>query len=499
MTGMQAFGDPNRFEISARWIQDHEDRDRLPKAYGWSMGEFCIKVGGVTLTEHRIHGKPKDAIQWYLGPLVSWLLSQWKWLMHEEAYTWSTLSGDSAAFTVEADLERYMASEYPKDRDVYKEIRAWWMRHTLRSADPSALYPPIVIRRVEDSIEVSWLDKQPEFAPEGFELNLNPGAALFPVEEVAKPLWDFLRWTIESATPVTEVDLSQVEALRALFESAQQFQFTELEAVHVTAEIFQVIMEEARNNRWVANRKMSKKVPVVTELDMPVLMFGGLSVNIGANDVRELFNILVQKRRGKESGRLTKLVSSPSIYEYLQPYVHGYELAYQIREALEINLYTAFIDIEKLLDSLGISILDTALETNSIRGVAIAGENFLPTIVVNKNHKFNGSTRGRRFTLAHEFCHILFDRSRAKRLSHISGPWTSGRVEKRANAFAALFLATPHALERTLSTKVSLDAGTIKRLASKFEIGTGALLEHLHNLDLISGDDFQAISSVRYH
>ena len=83
MTGMQSFGDPNRFEISAQWIKDKEHRNRLPKAYGWSMGELCIKVGGVTLTEHRIHGESKESLQWYLGPLVAWLLSQWKWLMHE--------------------------------------------------------------------------------------------------------------------------------------------------------------------------------------------------------------------------------------------------------------------------------------------------------------------------------------------------------------------------------------------------------------------------------
>ncbi|MCX8517869.1 MAG: ImmA/IrrE family metallo-endopeptidase, partial [Rhodoferax sp.] len=99
------------------------------------------------------------------------------------------------------------------------------------------------------------------------------------------------------------------------------------------------------------------------------------------------------------------------------------------------------------------------------------------------------------FTLAHEFCHILFDRSHAKRLSHISGTWTSDRVEKRANAFAALFLATPHALEGAVKAK-NLDTGMLKKLAERFGIGTGALLEHLHNLDLISENAFQAI---RYH
>lgn len=499
MTDIKKFGDSDRFEISARLLEDRESRDRLPKAYGWSMGELRVKVGGVTLTEHCIQGEPRDAIQWYLGPVVAWMLSQWKWLMHEEAYTWSTRSGDSAAFTVEADLERYMGSEFPRDREVYKQISAWWTRHALRSADPSALYPHVFIRRVEDNIEVSWLDKQPEFAPEGFELNLNPGTAFFAVEEVAKPLWDFLQWFIAAAQPITEGDQVQVNALRAQLESVRQSQPAELETAHLANDALRIIMEEVRTNRWTPDLKTLDGVPVVTEFDTPVLMFGGLNVNIGAHDVRALFDVLVGQHQGHERTQLKALVRSPSIYEYLQPYTHGYELAYQVRDALDIDLDTAFIDIEKLLEKLGIAVLNISLNTNSIRGVAIAGDEFAPAIVVNASHKFNDSLRGRRFTLSHEFCHILFDRSRARRLSHISGPWASARVEKRANAFAAMFLASPHALEKALMAKTSQDVSTIKQLAEKFGMGSAALLEHLRNLDLISDDAFQAISRDRYH
>lgn len=499
MTDIRKFGHPDRFEISARWLKDQESRDQLPKAYGWSTGELRLKVGGITLTEHRVHGESRDAIQWYLGPIVAWMLNQWKWLMHEEAYTWSTRSGDSAAFTVEADLERFMGSEFPRDRDVYKKISAWWMRHALRSADPSALYPHIFIRRVEDNIEVSWLDKQPEFAPEGFQLNLNPGAALLSVEEVAKPLWDFLQWAVTSAQPIAKWDHDQVDALRTQFDSIKNSQPTELEAAHLADNALRVIMEEVRKNRWASDRKTLADVPVVTEFDTPVLMFGGLNVDIGASDVQKLFNILVQQRRGKEQKQLHELVESPSIYEYMQPYAHGYELAYKIRETLKIDPYTAFIDIEVALKTLGITILNASLDTNSIRGVAIAGDEFAPAIVVNNTHKFNASARGRRFTLAHEFCHILFDRSRARRLSHISGPWASTRVEKRANAFAAMLLASPYALEKALSARKTSDISIIKQLADKFGLGTAALLEHLRNLDLISEDDFQLIRNYKYH
>jgi len=499
MNSMQKFGNPERFEIAARWSKDHESRDRLPKEYGWSMGELCIKVGGVTLTEHRIHSEPSEAIRWYLGPVISWLISQWKWLMHEESYAWQTRLGNSAAVTVVADIERYIASEFPPDREIYKAVRDWWKRHALRSADPSALYPDIFLRRVDDNIEISWLDRQPQFSPEGFELNLKPGTALFPVEDVAKPLWDFLQWAIDSA-PVTKEadnDQKQIHDLSMQLDSIRKSDAVELEAAHLADATLRTIMEKVRAElQWIPNRKTLTGVPVVTEFDVPALMFGGLNVNIGEPDIHLLFDLLVQHRDGAESNQIEELVSSPSIYEYIQPYAHGYELAYQARELLEIDHYTAFVDIEQVLERLGISIHDETLETDSIRGVAIAGTGFSPAILVNRNSKFNENKRGRRFTLAHELCHILYDRSSAKRLSHISGPWASARVEKRANAFAAMFLATPHALSQTLRTGHFKDH--IKHLSEKFGIGTMALREHMHNLDLLSDHEFLQLGNRRH-
>ena len=489
MTSMHKFGDHERFEIAARWLEDREPRDQLPKEFGWSMGELRISVGGVSLTEHQLHGQHHDAIRWYLGPVVAWLIREWKWLMHEEAYAWRTNSGDSAAVTVSADLQRYIASEYSPDRNVYKMVREWWARHALHSSDPSALYPDIFIRRVDDSIEVSWLDRQPEFSPAGFELKLKPGVALFPVEDVAKPLWDFLQWAIESAPAATAEDKQQVIALQSQLTSIKRLDSVELEAAHVASALLRTIMEKVSiASHWVPNRKVLSNAPVVAEFDTPALMFGGLNVDFRESDVQCLFNLLVQQRNRAEDQKLNSLVSSPSIYEFIQPYAHGYELAYETRDNLGIDHHTAFVDIEEILRDLGITIQNATLQTGSVRGVAIAGAGLAPAILVNTTNKFNASKGGRRFTLAHELCHVLFDRSSARRLSHVSGPWASARVEKRANAFAAMFLATPHALSKAQGSGEI--GGQIKHLSEKFGIGIRALREHMHNLDLLSDEEF---------
>lgn len=490
MTNMMRFGNPERFEISAQWLRDSEPRELLPKDFGWSMGEFRIVVGGVPLTEHQLHGEQKDAIRWYLGPVIAWLIREWKWLMHEEAYVWPAHLGDSAATTVSADLQRYIASEYKPDREIYKVIREWWSRHALHSADSSALYPDIFIRRVEDNIEISWLDKQPEFPPDGFELNLKPGTALFPVADVAKPLWSFLRWAVDTAPAREREDKEQVAQLKTQLAAVERLDSAELEAAHFANEAIRSIINNVRNEfNWVSNRRALPDVPVIAELDTPALMFGGLNVSLGEKDVRLLFGLLSKRRVDSEQAKLKALVSSPSIYEFIQPYAHGYELAYAAREALGIDHYTAFVDIDKVLSDLGIAVQSEALETTSVRGVAIAGVGFSPAILINTTNRFNASKGGRRFTLAHELCHILFDRSSAKRLSHVSGPWASVRVEKRANAFAAMFLATPHALSKALTgADVS---GQLKNLCERFGIGTITLREHMRNLDLISDDEYQ--------
>jgi Zn-dependent peptidase ImmA (M78 family) len=126
------------------------------------------------------------------------------------------------------------------------------------------------------------------------------------------------------------------------------------------------------------------------------------------------------------------------------------------------------------------------MQTNTIRGVAIAGTQYSPAILVNTSSQFNKTEPGRRFTLAHELFHILYDRARAKRVSHTSGPWASPGVEKRANAFAAMFL-----MPRDLVRKSVVDKNieSISDAARSMRVGVSSLIEHLYNLNVIDGMD----------
>ena len=136
---------------------------------------------------------------------------------------------------------------------------------------------------------------------------------------------------------------------------------------------------------------------------------------------------------------------------------------------------------------LGITIEEIALETGSIRGVALAGEEFSPKIVINLAHAYNSNEDGKRFTIGHELCHILFDRTRARRIAHVSGFWAAPGIEKRANAFAAYLLMPRDLITRNLGYDNRLDSEEIWRLADLLHVNESPLVEHLYNIDLIDG------------
>jgi Zn-dependent peptidase ImmA (M78 family) len=486
MSDFVSFGSPGLFEISARWSDDVEPRDRLPLEGGWSTGDLRITVGDRVLTARSRGGAVDGHLSWYLSPIFEWLISQWTWLFHEEAYAWPEKSGAPAAVATFSALGRYIAAEDEKLSKDYREVQAWWERHALRAADPSAIYPDICFRRLDDDIEISWGGRQPAFAPEGFSLMISPGFASLPVEAVVVPLWQFLEWGTSTAEATNPADVAAIRALRERLRLLKQTPLRQLELRHIDSRLHQFFERIRAPGLLERVDSRVKDVPAIAAFDPAVLMFGGLAPDIGMQDAQTLTSFLARHQHGVEGESLKKLVSNDVRVSGLEAYYEGYELAYEVRARLDIDATHTCVNVRGLLRDLGVHVEEVALETDSIRGVAVAGQGFGPAILINASSIYNKTEDGRRFTLAHELCHILFDRTRARRLSHVSGPWTAPRVEKRANAFAAMFMASTTAMRKLL---VKVDVEHVSQLAKTFQMGFSALVEHLYNADLISDAD----------
>ena len=154
-----------------------------------------------------------------------------------------------------------------------------------------------------------------------------------------------------------------------------------------------------------------------------------------------------------------------------------------------------WVDVNEIYRRLGISVADLSLKDRDIRAVSVAGPEHRPSALLNTNHVSYSAGPGRRFTLAHELCHILFDRGYGTRLAIASGPWAPSDVEARANAFAAMLLM-PTDLVRRLLPHLSQPVNSVlgvREIAAKLHTSFKATLEHLNNLTFLSNEDHDRI------
>ncbi len=101
-------------------------------------------------------------------------------------------------------------------------------------------------------------------------------------------------------------------------------------------------------------------------------MFGGTHVNLTQADVNSLFTFMASRAGGADTPQLAELVSAAETDPWLPPFEEGYRLAGQCREALGLPEGQVPVDMENVLDRLGISVVYTPLETPSIHGEAPA-------------------------------------------------------------------------------------------------------------------------------
>ncbi len=490
------FGQAEKFEIAIQWVEDRDPPARRPAGYGWSMGHVELTVAGVNLTSNRVDQDQQSYVGWYLAPLLDWLANNWVPLLHEEHFSWQEKSATPAAVACRRALNHWVGFRDPKGRETYRDIQDWYRRHGLRSAAAGGLFPDLFIRRFADDIELSWSGDAPLFAPEGLTFESGAGVSRLAVDDVAEPLWGVLQWVQHN--PPINLDGSFKENWNELCQKIDKIghlSASDFDAAVVANEVLEKIYRSFSDIKRcdLINEFIEEKAPYVKEFSPAVAMFGGIYPQIRNTDVDMLRDVLVSASNGDDSESLSSLVEDrKNLPLGGVPHEDGYQFAEDFLEDIEdygSAKGTEYIDIYRICSQLGVRIQEERLETDTIRGVALAGKGFNPTILVNLSSVYNKTDDGKRFTIAHELCHVLFDRTRARRIAHTSGPWAPPGVEKRANAFAAYLLMPRELVLKSLSDIKEINAKSIKSLSNKLHVNETALLEHLYNIDLI--DDVQ--------
>ncbi|MEV7964871.1 ImmA/IrrE family metallo-endopeptidase [Sphaerisporangium sp. NPDC088356] len=222
------------------------------------------------------------------------------------------------------------------------------------------------------------------------------------------------------------------------------------------------------------------------------LLFSSLSPTVAREDVRTLASVLLEQYSGHAA-----VDSLDELNEHILPNLavpawdQGYELAELIHAEMDDAFPDGWVNIAGLLQRLGVTIVSRKLQDQNIRACSMVGPHHRPTIVHNTTSRFFSSRNAQRFSMAHELCHLLFDRSRGQKLAIASGPWAPRSIERRANAFAAMFLMPTTLVQQAIADAPDpiTDLEGITAIATRLRVSRRAATEHLYNLTLMSDFD----------
>jgi Zn-dependent peptidase ImmA (M78 family) len=481
------FGDPRIFALEVALLPDPDGDAVAPEDSAGSWGEWRLHVLGQNLCAYEFGPEfSARGVRWYLAPLFRFLTHNWDPLFHEERLP-SVRPAPAGVTARDAYLHAW--SLFGGDV-AFDPWFAWAERHSLRRWAEGGIVPDIFVRRVGDDLEFSWGDR-PQPGAEDAEFVAEAGRAHVPVSIAASALREAIAWFTSQealARHPWHRDLVAQAGCLSMQREAPLCWFLDAtpDPGPLTAKYrlltanYGRLVESAINDNWT-----------ITELSPAAVMYGALSPSIepasAVTLIAKLHNAMDVRRRKNRPPAVDDHVEKRPAWAVQSPWDDAYELALSLLDDLDAVTQRRQINIRHILEKLDIEISCDDLGREGPRGAAIAGADFWPTIVVNSAHPSNRTKAGQRFTLAHEFCHILYDRDRARRVTHSSTPWAPSAIEQRANAFAAMFLMPPPLVQRVFqrsSGKVTLNS--VGKAARDLNVGVLSAIRHFANIGVIT-------------
>lgn len=507
-------GTTDTFAMRIAFMQDPDAGAAADPEEAASWGAFQLWVDGQNLCAHVDQGEALQSSHWYLLPLLEWLVENWNAFLHEEKLP-NRNNAETAVAALAATRNAPALAGEAETVAWEEEWYEWWGRHALRSARDGGLLPNVVVRRQRDLIEVSWDDEPVAGTPVGFRHNIANGVALLYPEQVARPLYEivvaavgYLRGIHPTGGRVAALQ-SRINQLTLPSEHDRRLKWLAgLRQLPVLPGLHGSIPDYEMNSRWheivtalksTGNDEAAAAALSVEESELVVngschaaLLFSSLSPTVTGEDVRRLALVLTaQYTRTEVAPRLDSLTEETPLDPTIPAWEQGYELAEKVHAEVHTDLSRGWVDVAGVLTHLGVDVLTRKLADPNIRACGIVGPHHRPTVILNDFSTFFDSLNAQRFSLAHELCHFIFDRSRGKRLAIASGPWAPRGIERRANAFAAMFLMPTELVQLAVADAPDPinDLAGISAIARTLRVSRRAAIGHLYNLTLMSEFD----------
>jgi Zn-dependent peptidase ImmA (M78 family) len=182
------------------------------------------------------------------------------------------------------------------------------------------------------------------------------------------------------------------------------------------------------------------------------------------------------------------------------PFQHAEELANRTREELDLG-QAPIRSVSGLFEELGIRLVWTDQLPETIHGMSLHDPALGPSVIANLTGR-RQAWWTLRSTLAHELCHILYDRQPAAPLGIASRRDQRDDIEQRANAFGIYFLAPREGVQRLLMSRgcrpYTLDRTDVHAVMMHFGLGKEATTFHLKHLDWLTAEQRADLLAHRY-
>ena len=487
-------GDTGHFAVKLSLHDDPHPLSGADADTSASWGAMQIWIDGVNICAHTDQGETLTAAHWYLLPILEWLVESWDPLLHEERLPlgrFATAAEFATSPSVDFDVHGYWEREQRRFD--------WEQRHSLRAAADGGLLPDLRIRRMRHQIELSWT-RTPLAGAFDVEWQAPIGHFHTDPKTTARVLYEVVSSTVNHLATLRPESLrikelaTAAEALRT--EGRTEVRTAWLAGLGTTAktaiERWRAVIERVSTG---ASREAVRASFQAVDGDglvlggscQAALLFGSSSPTITDKDAYVLAERLLNAYTPDVSSALDELVRDEPIDDSVQPWAHGYDLAEDLLEDAAGLLGDSETDIEGLLETYDVSVAEVELADQAVRAVSFAGKQHRPTMLINTAWDGNQRRGVRRFTIAHELCHLLYDRAYGAQLAVASGPWAPLALEQRANAFAAMLLMPPAVLRRIDSSFPFNEATreSLAPVAAGLGVPLSSLVEHLCNIGII--------------
>jgi hypothetical protein len=489
LTWRQLIGSTDRFAIEFSLIADPDEGRSASPETSSSWGEFKIFVEGRNLCESKDSaGTTLNGVQWYLLPLLRFLVYNWDALLHEQRLPLQVRQ--NAELAAASLMARTRTPSQSQGLDAFTAWHdLWWTyysRHAIASARDGGLFPNVWVRRFGNDVEISW-DNDANPAEPPIRFLERKGASTVPAAEFSEIAGSIMVAILDELLRREPV-VREFAALRAEVTAIMVPNDNRRWLRHALLlglrrdfdDAVQFAQALARRTMWLRPYAASGPFSPAT---LPALVFSSYSPDISEADAIVILSAF-EDARGSVSSALEELHEEAPC-PFTESWKSGYELALRCRAKL--GLGDDPVPLVDLIRSLQIESRAVSLSDPSIRAVSFVApdDGIHATVLVNQSSPWNDKSQSKAATLAHELCHLMFDRRLGKVLGISSGPWAEPRFEQRANAFAAMFLLPESGVSEKFKGATGRLRDKVHQVADHFGASFIATLQHLTNLGLV--------------